>query len=58
MLEVNEKYKIIKPNDKILDLGSAPGGWTQVAVELTKSESNQSKIVSVDILEMKKVIGS
>lgn len=50
---MNEKYQLIKEGDRVLDLGSAPGGWTQVLVGLAPK-----KVVSLDLLEMKKVQGS
>lgn len=34
LLELNQKYKIIKKSDKVLDCGAAPGGWSQVALNL------------------------
>ena len=37
LLEINEKFNIFKSGDTVIDLGCAPGGWTQVAVEKTNS---------------------
>src|SRR3989338_1385730 len=34
LLEIQEKFEIIKPNNKVVDLGAAPGSWSQVALEL------------------------
>ena len=37
LIELNKKYKFIKNNSKLLDIGSYPGGWTQVASEIITS---------------------
>jgi 23S rRNA (uridine2552-2'-O)-methyltransferase len=34
LLEINRRYKLLKPGDRVVDLGAAPGGWIQVAAEL------------------------
>ncbi len=43
--ELNKAYRIIGPGFFVLDLGCAPGGWTQVAVQVT---GNQGKVMGVD----------
>jgi 23S rRNA (uridine2552-2'-O)-methyltransferase len=37
LIEIDDKYHILKPGQRILDLGAAPGGWSQVAVERVKA---------------------
>ena len=51
LIELNKKYKFIKENTNLLDLGSCPGGWTQVASQIIK----QGKIMSVDIKYMEPI---
>ena len=51
LIELNKKYKFIKENTNLLDLGSCPGGWTQVASQIIK----QGKIMSVDIKDMEPI---
>ncbi len=48
--ELAKKYAIVGKGDRVLDLGCAPGGWSQVALEIVGS---QGKVVGVDITEMK-----
>ena len=48
LIELNKKYKFIKKNTNLLDLGSSPGGWTQVASQII----TKGKIMSIDIKEM------
>lgn len=50
LLEINKKFNILKTNTKIVDLGAAPGGWTQVASKLL---NNKGLIVAVDLLPLK-----
>ena len=45
LIEINQKFKIIKKNSKVIDLGASPGGWTQVIAEL---QSNRNEIVAID----------
>ena len=51
LIELNNKYKFIKYNTNLLDLGSHPGGWSQVARQIIKS----GKIMSVDLREMEPI---
>ena len=48
LIELNEKYKFIRSNTNLLDLGSTPGGWSQVAAKIITS----GKILSVDLNDM------
>ena len=48
LIELNKKFKFIRSNTNLLDLGSFPGGWSQVAIKIITS----GKIMSVDIREM------
>ena len=51
LIEINNKYKFIKSNTNLLDLGSSPGGWSQVATKLIST----GKIMSIDIKDMKQL---
>ena len=54
LLELQEKYKLIKPGMRIVDLGAAPGGWSEVAATLV---GKQGKVVAMDILPMDPIPG-
>ncbi len=49
LIELNEKDRLIKPGMRILDLGSAPGGWSQVAGRLV---GKKGRVLATDILPM------
>lgn len=53
LIEVNNKFKIIKPNSVIVDLGAAPGGWLQVAREIVKTGA----LVAIDLQEIAPIPG-
>ena len=54
LLEINNKYNLIKPNDTILDIGCAPGGWLQVAKKIAGPDGT---IVGIDISPIKTIMG-
>ncbi|EGG93325.1 Ribosomal RNA large subunit methyltransferase J [gamma proteobacterium IMCC1989] len=54
LLELNKKDKLIKKNMTVIDLGSAPGGWSQVAAELV---GDNGTVIASDILPMDGIAG-
>ena len=51
LIELNQKYKFIKNSTNLLDMGSSPGGWSQVASQIIKT----GRILSLDIKEMEPI---
>ena len=51
LIEMNKKFNFLKKNLRLLDLGSSPGGWSQVA----RKEIKDGKILAVDIIPMEKI---
>ena len=54
LIEIDDKDKLIKPGMTIVDLGSTPGSWSQVAVQRLKG---QGKVIALDILDMTAIAG-
>jgi 23S rRNA (uridine2552-2'-O)-methyltransferase len=54
LLEIDEKYKILKPGQKIVDLGAAPGGWSQIAAKVV---GPKGKVVGIDLLPIDPMAG-
>jgi 23S rRNA (uridine2552-2'-O)-methyltransferase len=52
LLELQEKYDLIRPGMVVVDLGAAPGGWCQVARPLV---GKQGRVIALDILEMEPI---
>ncbi|MFC3227451.1 RlmE family RNA methyltransferase [Marinibaculum pumilum] len=55
LAEMDDRFRLLKPGLRVLDLGAAPGGWTQVAVERC---GKRARILAVDINEMDPVPGA
>ena len=49
LLEIQEKYRLIRPGMSVIDLGAAPGRWSQVTSRLI---GGQGRLIASDILEM------
>ena len=63
ILELNEKFNFLLPGSKVVDLGCAPGGWSQVAVELvnalgTKKNVKIGSVIGIDLQEMEALPGA
>lgn len=58
ILEINNKFKLFKPGQTVVDLGAAPGGWTQVAVELCRSTAAKPRVIGVDLTEIADIPGA
>jgi 23S rRNA (uridine2552-2'-O)-methyltransferase len=54
LIEIDEKHGLLRPGARVLDLGAAPGGWTQVAAERA---GPGGRVVAVDLLPMDPVPG-
>lgn len=55
LIQLDEKYKFLGKGKRIVDLGCAPGGWTQVAVQRNKGAG---KVVGIDLLETTPIAGA
>ncbi|MCO5065594.1 MAG: RlmE family RNA methyltransferase [Rhizobiaceae bacterium] len=58
LIEIDDRYKLIKPGMKIIDLGAAPGGWCQVAAHRAKSDADHPGVVGIDYLDVDPVPGA
>lgn len=57
LLEMDERYHLLKPGQRIVDLGAAPGGWSQIAAQRVKAPDGRGKVVGVDLLDMEPIPG-
>ncbi|MBP2227359.1 23S rRNA (uridine2552-2'-O)-methyltransferase [Azospirillum agricola] len=58
LLQLDEKFRLLGPGKRVVDLGAAPGGWTQIAVEKVQVSKEGWKVVGLDILPMDAVPGA
>ena len=56
LLQLDDRFHLLRPGRRIVDLGCAPGGWTQVAVE--RAKPTQGAVIGIDILPMDAVPGA
>src|SRR5437762_10873969 len=57
LLQIDDQFHFLKPGGRVVDLGAAPGGWTQVAVERTKPERGGA-VVGIDITPVEPIAGA
>ncbi len=61
LLQLDDQFHFLKPGGRVVDLGAAPGGWTQVAVERVKADTKGGKggvVVGIDITPVEPIAGA
>jgi 23S rRNA (uridine2552-2'-O)-methyltransferase len=57
LIEVDDKQGLLRLGASVVDLGAAPGGWSQVAAKRVGSAEGRGRVVAIDLLEMQPVAG-
>lgn len=57
IIELDERFHLFKPGQKIVDLGAAPGGWAQYVAKKVQSATGQGKVVGIDLLAIEPIAG-
>ncbi|PYF03426.1 23S rRNA Um-2552 2'-O-methyltransferase [Rhodopseudomonas faecalis] len=57
LLEIDDKHRFLKPGGVVVDLGAAPGGWSQIAAKRVGAAEGKGKVVAIDLLEMPEIPG-
>jgi 23S rRNA (uridine2552-2'-O)-methyltransferase len=57
LMEIDDKAKLLKPGQRILDLGAAPGGWSQLAAQRVQSVEGRGRVVAIDLLAIDPIPG-
>lgn len=57
LAEIDERFPVFRPGGRVIDLGAAPGGWSQIAAQRVGRASGRGKVVAIDLLEMDPVPG-
>ena len=52
LTEIDDKHRLLKPGAKVVDLGAAPGGWSQVAAKRVRAGAGGGRVVAIDLLAM------
>jgi 23S rRNA (uridine2552-2'-O)-methyltransferase len=57
LIEIDDKYHLLKPGALVVDLGAAPGGWSQIAAQRVKSSDEDPRVIAIDYLDMDPIAG-
>ena len=57
LIEIDDKYHLLKVGGRVVDLGAAPGGWSEMAAKRVGVEAGKGKVVAIDLLEMAPIAG-
>lgn len=61
LMEIDDRYRFLKPGQRVVDLGAAPGGWSQIAAErvrsLPKETGKRGQVVAIDYLGIEAIPG-
>jgi 23S rRNA (uridine2552-2'-O)-methyltransferase len=57
LIEIDDKHRFLKPGVTVIDLGAAPGGWSQVAAKRVGASDGKGSVVAIDLLEMPEIAG-
>jgi 23S rRNA (uridine2552-2'-O)-methyltransferase len=58
LMELDDRFHVLKPGLRVVDLGAAPGGWTQIAVERVRAEAGRGRVVGIDLLAIDPIPGA
>lgn len=63
LIEIDDKYKFLRPGNIVIDCGASPGGWTQVAAQRcnvngTDTDSNPGTVVGIDLIRIHPIPGT
>jgi 23S rRNA (uridine2552-2'-O)-methyltransferase len=57
LAEIDDKYQLLRPGMSVVDLGAAPGGWSQIAAQRVHLMTDRGRVIAVDVTEMEPISG-
>ncbi|HEY3796181.1 MAG TPA: RlmE family RNA methyltransferase [Bradyrhizobium sp.] len=57
LIEIDDKHHFLKPGLTVVDLGAAPGGWSQIAAKRVGAVNGKGRVIAIDLLEMPEIPG-
>src|SRR5262252_7966280 len=57
LIEIDDKYRLLKPGLVVVDLGAARGGWSQIAAKRVAAAEGKGRVVAIDLLDMPAIAG-
>ncbi len=55
--EIDDKERLLKPGHRVIDLGAAPGGWSQIAADRVKALDGRGQVIAIDYLGVEAIPG-
>src|SRR3954463_15734299 len=57
LIEIDDKHHFLKRGATVVDLGAAPGGWSQIAARRVGAADGKGRVIAIDLLEMTEIVG-
>jgi 23S rRNA (uridine2552-2'-O)-methyltransferase len=57
LIEIDDKFRFLKPGATVVDLGAAPGGWSQVAAKRVQAVEGRGRVVAIDLVDFPPIAG-
>jgi 23S rRNA (uridine2552-2'-O)-methyltransferase len=57
LAEIDDKHRLLRPGMIVVDLGAAPGGWSQIAAQRVQVMAGKGRVIAVDLVEMEPISG-
>src|SRR2546430_10531971 len=57
LIEIDDEHHLLKPGARVVDLGAAPGSWSQVAARRVQAPARKGHVLAVDLIEMAPIPG-
>jgi 23S rRNA (uridine2552-2'-O)-methyltransferase len=57
LVEIDDKYQLLRPGMTVVDLGAAPGGWSQIAAQRVRLMAGQGRVIAIDLTAMEPIAG-
>ena len=57
LIEIDDKYRLLRPGARVVDLGAAPGGWSQVAAKRVGAAEGRGTVIAIDLLDISPIPG-
>jgi 23S rRNA (uridine2552-2'-O)-methyltransferase len=57
LIEIDDKHRFLKPGARVVDLGAAPGGWSQIAAKRCGAAEGKGRVVAIDLLALAPIPG-
>lgn len=57
LIEIDQRAHILRPGQTVIDLGAAPGGWSQIAAQKVRAAEGKGRVIAIDLLEIEPIPG-